>query len=1019
MARRIEPYDEENDEIAQEKKKIKARMAAEAAEEAKKAALAPPAPATGGGGLPHPGSAQLEALMTCCICMDRFRVPKMLPCQHSFCGHCLEGLYDWVKRQIKCPECRTEHHCSNPENYPTNLTMVRFMEVHIEAMGGDPGEAMQAPPVLQRCTVCGDNAELKNCAHCDRKVCNDCRDGHAEILKRELGRLINQVKRGVSRLEEAAGYIKRNEAQLTTNASAIREEIKDMVARYIKEIRNREELLLSQVNNFLQTEQRSMQHMQDNLDEEAKSLNVAMEAANKLLEDPASTVEDFMAESATFKDKFQKSLDFLKNFSPDAQEFTKSLRFIKGQSEPDLLHQCILAFGELHVNTMHFNRFVTNSERMATQLIQSQFEATLAEYKRQQQEQAETAAQQQQLQQQQPVNQPAIQLPQFQSEYMTRRAGEDLREYRDRRLESSPSRYNTTALEFPTRNEYIRESSAPASYLARVNRLTTATDPSSTTGTDPVFTPRSTTTTTPTTAVENPAARRQKYKDSRSHTADLGLLRESVDESGRRGSGGDTDNEIADALAGRGRYGTRRLETQDSTESVSGDGRRRYRGGAKTSELTDFDTSATRLYQRDTTTPDTASARSGRGGSSACEVAIARRRRRFGSTTAGSQDDSTPAVVAPTTTSARSPYSSVASAASALRETSPVNNRRARTPLLNNDSDEEDRAEKMPYYTRYLANKAKSREQSPTDEYGGGASSGRDLGATRDSVYLRKGRNPTKVGARGTEPGQLNWPRGVAVTPESRIAVADSSNHRVSIFDMSGTFVKAFGTYGSAPGEFDCLAGIAVAPDGRIVVSDRYNHRVSIHDAAGRFIHSFGSEGHLENQFQYPYGLCIGGGYIYVCDKDNARVQKFTLDGRFVGKFGSAGVRASSLNNPHYCALSATGDRIFISDSGNNRIVVYDVRDNSQVATIASEGTTDGKLQYPRGLAVDENDYIFVGDAGNNRVQIFGNRDYRFVSSFGSWGTVLGEFKGLEGVAVSPDGHILVVDRDNHRIQIF
>lgn len=52
---------------------------------------------------------QLEQLLTCCICLDRYRSPKLLPCQHSFCEPCLDGLVDYARRQIKCPECRAEH----------------------------------------------------------------------------------------------------------------------------------------------------------------------------------------------------------------------------------------------------------------------------------------------------------------------------------------------------------------------------------------------------------------------------------------------------------------------------------------------------------------------------------------------------------------------------------------------------------------------------------------------------------------------------------------------------------------------------------------------------------------------------------------------------------------------------------------------------------------------------------------------------------------------------------------------
>lgn len=44
---------------------------------------------------------QFEQLLTCCVCLDRYRNPKLLPCQHSFCMEpCMEGLVDYVRRQV-------------------------------------------------------------------------------------------------------------------------------------------------------------------------------------------------------------------------------------------------------------------------------------------------------------------------------------------------------------------------------------------------------------------------------------------------------------------------------------------------------------------------------------------------------------------------------------------------------------------------------------------------------------------------------------------------------------------------------------------------------------------------------------------------------------------------------------------------------------------------------------------------------------------------------------------------------
>ena len=189
-------------------------------------------------------------------------------------------------------------------------------------------------------------------------------------------------------------------------------------------------------------------------------------------------------------------------------------------------------------------------------------------------------------------------------------------------------------------------------------------------------------------------------------------------------------------------------------------------------------------------------------------------------------------------------------------------------------------------------------------------------------MYLQKGRPMMKIGSRGTEPGCFTWPRGVTVGQNNSIVVADSSNHRVQVFDSTGRFSFEFGSYGSNEGEFDCLAGVCVNRIGQFIVSDRYNHRIQLFDPTGRFLRAFGSEGRSDGRFSYPWGITTDAlGFIYVCDKENHRIQVFQSDGMFVGKFGTIGSRTGMLEHPHYVAVSNT-NRVVISDSNNHRIQV-------------------------------------------------------------------------------------------------
>jgi peptidylamidoglycolate lyase len=67
-------------------------------------------------------------------------------------------------------------------------------------------------------------------------------------------------------------------------------------------------------------------------------------------------------------------------------------------------------------------------------------------------------------------------------------------------------------------------------------------------------------------------------------------------------------------------------------------------------------------------------------------------------------------------------------------------------------------------------------------------------------------------GVKGSQPGQLQLPHGVALDSQGRILVNDSDNQRVSVFDKDGRFVETW--------PHPSRGGIGVAPDDTVYVSD-------------------------------------------------------------------------------------------------------------------------------------------------------------------------------------------------------
>jgi tripartite motif-containing protein 71 len=90
-----------------------------------------------------------------------------------------------------------------------------------------------------------------------------------------------------------------------------------------------------------------------------------------------------------------------------------------------------------------------------------------------------------------------------------------------------------------------------------------------------------------------------------------------------------------------------------------------------------------------------------------------------------------------------------------------------------------------------------------------------------------------------------------------------------------------------------------------------------------------------------------------VVDLSNHRIQIFDVDGNFLNKIDSAiGSSNVSFNQPEDMAHDPNTGDIYLTDTGNNRIVKFD--ENYQFILEWGEvGEGPGEFDHPHGIGVD------------------------------------------------------------------
>ena len=259
-------------------------------------------------------------------------------------------------------------------------------------------------------------------------------------------------------------------------------------------------------------------------------------------------------------------------------------------------------------------------------------------------------------------------------------------------------------------------------------------------------------------------------------------------------------------------------------------------------------------------------------------------------------------------------------------------------------------------------------------------------------------------------------PRGLTVSTDGTLYVADTANHQIWHLNQQGDLLHRWGEQGSAPGEFQEPGDLAVDEAGNIYVADTWNHRIQKFDAQGKYLTSWGSYGEYlvgdargNGVFYGPRGIAVGPDEeLFVTDTGNKRVQVFDTEGNFLREFGGAGSAPGQLNEPVGIEVSSTGE-VYVADTWNERV---------QTFTAAGEflrqwdvnGWEIANPEVKPHLALDNQQNVYLTDFTHNRILSF-DAQGNFLTSL-SGGTLFFP----TGIASSSTGKLYLSDVRSERV---
>ncbi|XP_078592344.1 tripartite motif-containing protein 2-like [Branchiostoma floridae x Branchiostoma japonicum] len=278
----------------------------------------------------------------------------------------------------------------------------------------------------------------------------------------------------------------------------------------------------------------------------------------------------------------------------------------------------------------------------------------------------------------------------------------------------------------------------------------------------------------------------------------------------------------------------------------------------------------------------------------------------------------------------------------------------------------------------------------------------------KGTVHIPGVKKKYMLGNRGERHGQFDHPRGIAVSTDNLILVADSHNGRIQMFDsISWKHVNSFSTT-LKDEDLSRPTDLAIGSEGNVYIVDLENKSVKVFNSDGRHKRTFADALLVDPR---SIAMCPVSSLLYVTEFSKRNVRVYSNEGKAVRHFPYVLSEEGPFAAVAHVAVNKSGE-VIISDEGNNCIKVFS-SDGRLKFRIEGEGRREsGGFSWPMGVCVDDQQRLLVADRGEGKVLQF-DTDGKFLQYLLTWKDGL---KHPYGMDISSEGQVFVTDEGKHCI---